>query len=150
MPVWLTWEAAKGLLGKLLPHLGVALAVIGALWFIDHRGYQRAMADRDARDKAMLAKIHSDQNRSEQRIAVMIDGFVSDYQRNHVGIEAMRADLHASAAQEIARETRLSNPAAGLTPGLLAKVNAARARGACAAAASGKLECAMPAAQGGH
>jgi len=134
---------------RFAPHIGLALALGFAVWWVDHQGYGRAMADRDRRDAGMLLQIRAELRQSEQRLAITIDGIASDYQRQRDALSRAGATLQPIILKEAARDPRLSDPAAGLTPGLLDAINRARATGACATAASGRIECAMPAAAAG-
>jgi len=137
MPAWLI---------RFAPHGLAALAVIGALWWIDHRGYRRAMAERDMRDARLLATIRTDLRRSEQALAAAIADAAAGYERRRAALDAQRATLQPILMREIASESRLADPALGLTPGLLDAVNRARAAGACAAPAPGGAPCPVPAA----
>jgi len=46
MPAWLTWK----MFWKVAPYIGGALALLGAVWYLDHKGYQRAEREAVARD----------------------------------------------------------------------------------------------------
>lgn len=136
MPTWLL---------RFLPHIGIALAIIGAMWWLDHRGYQRAMADRDARDAKILDRMRSELRQSEQRLAISIDGIAGTYDAQRKALARAGATLQPIILKEAVNDPRLSDPAAGLTVGLLDAINRARAAGPCAAAAAGRIECAVPA-----
>jgi len=140
MPAWLL---------RFLPQVGVALAVVGAIWWIDHDAYRRAMADREARDARMLEEMRSALRQSELRLSGSIDGITGIYARQREALARADAMLHPIIIKEAIDAPRLSNPAAGLTPGLLDALNRARAAGACAAADAGHIECALPAAAAG-
>lgn len=143
----LSWAAVKPLLLRLLPGAIGLLILIGTIRWIDHKGYQRAMADRDAADAKMLDQIRADLRQSERRLTTAIDGIAGDYQSQHDALARTSARLQPIILKEVARDPHLSDPAAGLTPGLLTALNQARAAGACATAASGRIACALPAAQ---
>ncbi len=134
---------------RFLPHAGIAVAIVGAVWWLDHKGYQRAMADRDRRDAAMLDQLRSDLRQSEQRLALSIDGIAGTFDAQREALSRAGAALQPVILKEAAHDPRLADPALGLTPGLLDAVNRARAAGACAAAASGRIACALPAAAAG-
>jgi hypothetical protein len=150
MPEWLAWSVIKPLLLKMLPGALAVVAIIGAVWWINHEGYQRAMTDRDAADAKMLVKIRDDLRVHEARLAVSIASVAGQYQGQHDALAAAGVRLRPIILQESKNAPRLSDPAAGLTPGLLAAVNQARSLGPCAAAPSGRIECALPAAASGH
>ncbi len=134
---------------RFLPHLGIALAIVGAVWWIDHQGYGRAMADRDARDARMLDMLRIALRDSEQRLARSIGQIEGDYQLRHDAILRAGTALQPIIVKETAHDPRLSDPALGLTPGLLDAVNRARATGPCAATVAGRIDCALPAASTG-
>jgi hypothetical protein len=133
-------------LARMLPHLGIALLIVGALWSIDHAGYRRAMAEREARDARLRDALRSELRRSEQRLALAIDRISADYQGRHDALAALAGSLRPIIIGEKIHAPRLADPALGLTPGLLAAVNRARAAGACAPTAAGAIACALPAA----
>jgi hypothetical protein len=130
---------------RLLPHVGIALALASAIWWIDHRGYSRAMADRDARDARLLGRLHTELRDSEQRLAASMAGIEGDYEASREALSRAGATLQPIIIKEAARDPRLSDPALGLSPGLLDTVNRARKAGACAAAPAGRIDCTMPA-----
>lgn len=141
MPGWLL---------RIMPQIGVALAIIGAVAWIDHRGYRRAILDRDAREAIMLAKLDEALRRSEHRLAGQVAAIDADYARHRASVAATRTIIQPIITREIARETRLADPASGLTPSLLDTVNRARATGACATGAAGSIICALPTAETSH
>lgn len=129
---------------RLLPHASLALALASALWWIDHRAYARAMADHNARDARILAEIHTALRLSEQRLGASIAGIGSDYEAQRMSLSQAAANLQPIILKEAAHDPRLSDPASGLPAGLLDAINRARAAGACAATASGRVDCALP------
>ena len=137
------------LLMRTLPQIGLALACLGAVWWIDHAGYRRAMADRDARDARLLDAMRTELRASEQRLDAAIDAVAGDYQGQREAIARTGATLQPIILKEAARDPRLSDPALGLAPRMLDAVNRARAAGACAPAAAGRIACAMSAAAAG-
>lgn len=144
IPAWLL---------RFLPQIGLALAVASAfgaaLWWIDHRGYARAIADRDTRDARMLASMQAALRASEQRLAGAMAALGADYEAQRGALARAGAALQPIIIKEAVRDPRLADPALGLSPGLLDAINAARATGACATAASGRIDCTLPAAPAG-
>jgi hypothetical protein len=135
MPMWLL---------RFMPHIGIAIAILGVVWWLDHAGYQRAMADRDARDAKILDQVRSDLRQSEQRLAIAIDGIAGTYDAQRAALARAGATLQPIILKEAANDPRLSDPAAGLTPGLLDAINRARSTSTCSAAAAGRIDCAVP------
>ena len=130
---------------RLLPQIGICLFVIATLWWIDRQGYRRAMADRDARDARMLEQLRVQLRATEQRLAIEIDALGNSYEAQRLAIAKTRSALRPIIVQEATHAPHLSDPAAGVTPGLLDAINRARAAGACAATTAGGIECAVPA-----
>lgn len=134
---------------RFLPHLIVIAAVLSGLAWVYHSG-GKAMEQRLALEREVQARITIKAVRdSEQRIAARlgdIDSGLGDVNRQ---IDtAQRTIIQPTIEREIIRETRLSDPAAGLTPGLLDAVNAAR-RLSCRSGPDGSVACPVPAAAAG-
>jgi hypothetical protein len=130
---------------RLLPHISIALALAAVVWWTDHRGYSRAMADRDARDAQLFSRLHAELRDSEHRLAAAMAGIEGDYEAARASVFRTGSALQPIIIKEAAHDPRLSDPGLGLTPGLLDAVNRARSAGACAAAPAGRIECTMPA-----
>lgn len=131
---------------RFLP-LGLAgLALVAAIWWIDQRGYRRALIERDMRDARLVALLRADLRRSEQALADSLAHIGAQYENRRAIVAARRAALQPIIVREIMRESRLADPALGLTPGLLDAVNKARAAGACATALAGDAACPLPSA----
>ncbi len=118
--------ALTALVLRFLPHILIALGIIGAMLWIDHRGYQRAVAD---------------QQRAEARARVHIAEELSKIDGNLAGkidkIRIIRSTINNTIQKEIIREARYTDPACDLTPGMFASINSARA-------ASGSITVALP------
>lgn len=132
---------------RFLPHLLVIVAIIGAVWWINDAGYDRAMSDRDAADAKMLSQIRTEQRRSEQRLAIAINAIDAAVASQIAGIDATHTETRRVIEREIIREPRLSDPAAGLTDGLFDAINRERAAIACAPTPAGGVSCTLPPAQ---
>ncbi|MBO9581053.1 MAG: hypothetical protein J7498_09200 [Sphingobium sp.] len=131
-------------LRRMLPYFGAVLALAATILWIDRFGYRRAMAERDARDAKLLGQIRIELRGSEQRLAISIASIEGDYEAVRRSLLRTGAALPPIILKEAAHDPRLSDPALGLSPGLLDAVNRARAAGACAAAAAGRIDCALP------
>jgi hypothetical protein len=133
------------------------LLILGALWFIDHRGYQRA------EDKYKLEKAEADAraleaNRlAEQRsrkLEQVMQGVVTEVDEK-LGVRLTSLDvlkqtiIQPTLTKEILSDPRYSNPDAGISVGMLDTLNTARAatNPACTSTANGGLTCPLPAAQ---
>jgi len=130
---------------RMLPYVGAALALAAAILWIDHRGYRRAIADRDARDTKLLGQLRFELRGSEQRLAESIIGIEGHYDAVRQSLSRTGATLTPIILKEVAHDPRLSDPALDLSPGLLDAINRARTAGACTAAAAGRIDCALPA-----
>lgn len=149
---WVIWSKIGGWLNPIrpfLPYVAGVAAILLALWWIDRSGYQRAQADQEARanfEYAVQARMLVRVERNLAQTIAAIDGTVAE---QIAGIEAVQIQLQPIIEREIIREKRLTDPAAGLTPGLLDAINRARATGACASTSDGGIVCALSAAEAG-
>ena len=133
------------LFSRIWPHLLVAGAIIGLILYIDHRGYQRAMEDRDRRDAKQLSELRKAIRESDERLV----GIVGRNDTDLAGkLDRLRV-VHTTVIQptierEIDNDPRLADPAMRYSDGLLRGLNAARASSSCAGRADGGIECAVP------
>lgn len=135
------------LLLRFLPHIALAAALLGAIWYLDHQGYQRAQED--AKFERMVT-------------AIMIDNFVdqlgedlraeiSTIDRNLAGrisdIDLSERIILPDIEKEVRNENRLRDPKLGITDVMRNAINRARGESACAAGTSGGDCVDMPAAR---
>lgn len=150
MPVWLL---------KYLPYGVVVIAVLGALWFVDHRGYKRA------EDQAKLERTlaHNAQLEANARQAALTQVFEKSLQDmatqsdRRLGDRLSQLDvtnrtiIQPTLVKEIRNDPRQSDPNNGITDGMLNTLNQARSfswpGGACVANADGSTTCALPPAR---
>jgi len=102
---------------RFLPHIAIALAIIGAIFFIDHRGYQRAQADQAKLEARIAAKITDAVDAIDKKTAVRIADIDT----------TQRTIVQPVLTREILANPRLSDPDAGITPAMRDAINAARA-----------------------
>ena len=124
-PVWLI---------KALPYIGAVVLVGGAVWYIDHRGYERADAEAAARATElelnrtqMKLDLQTMLNESEGRMASKImesDGRLA-LKLNDID-QVNRTVIQPTLTREIRNEVRLSDPNAGITDGVREALNTAR------------------------
>lgn len=133
----------------LLRCLSLALiigAIGGIAWRIDHNAGERMRNELAQQATRIENKVRSDLRQSEQRLALSMQKLGAEYQAGRHVIDNTRTIIKPTVTREIIREPRLSDPAAGLTDGLLGAVNRARtALGPCAATAGGGIRCPVPA-----
>jgi hypothetical protein len=103
------------LLARFIPHIAAALAIVGAVWWINDAGYERAQADQAALEKRLTARI---------------DATVADIDRVTAdrlgGIDAAdRTIIQPLLTREIAGAPRYSDPDCALTPGVFDALNRA-------------------------
>lgn len=135
------------ILRPLLPHIAAAAAVLGLVWWLDHRGYQRARADIAADAARIESRIRSDLRRSEQRLTDRLAAIDGNVAARIADVDTLhRTVIQPTVVKELTRETRYSDPAAGISDSLRAEINRALAAVACAPAADGGIVCALPAA----
>lgn len=140
------------ILSRIWPHLLAVAAVIGAVWYIDQRGYDRAQKEGQLQRAEAAATFNVLLRRSEGRLATIVttnDRVLAE------GIATVRT-YHRTVLQpviekEIADDPFLARPYARMSDGLWRSLNAALASSACARRADGGIECALPhaAAAGG-
>ncbi|MDF0540768.1 hypothetical protein PX699_00300 [Sphingobium sp. H39-3-25] len=136
MPAWLI---------RILPHVLVVAAVLGAIWWIDHRGYARARKDAAYERMVTATMIVRARRDSEAAMAAEIAAIGRTVGDQVAGIRQInRTIVQPTLTKEIASNARYSDPAAGVSVQLLDAINAARAASACAATAAGGIVCTLP------
>ncbi|MFC3795307.1 hypothetical protein [Sphingobium agri] len=135
------------LFSRIWPHLLAIAAIVGVVWYLDHRGYQRAVTDARLERAEAAAAFNILLRRSEGRLSAIVtsnDRALADK------VAALRAYhstiLQPSFEKEIANDPLLARANARLSDGLLGQLNAARTGSACARRADGGIECTLPAA----
>lgn len=115
-------------LRPLLPHIGIALALGLAIWWIGREGEKRAEArmQQQVMAQAILAERHT--RRIEAALGRSIASIDTRLARRVDAIDALHVTrIQPEIRKEIVRETRFSDPDLGLSVGLFEAVNAARA-----------------------
>lgn len=130
MPAWLTWK----LFWKVFPYIAAAAALIGAVWYIDHKGYQRAKHEEELAD----AKRKADMAEFERLLAIKVKGIEDSMQTaintsdanvlsRMSSIDTVnKTIIQPTLTKEIHSETRFTDPSAGITDGMLRELNRAR------------------------
>lgn len=149
MPVWLI---------RLLPYAAAALALIAAVWYIDHRGYKRAEAEATARDtqrKLDLQEFNTMLAEQARRLEGSMQAAINQsdarlVQQLHSLEVTNRTIIQPTLTKEIQREVRFTDPAAGITDIMRQELN--RARGfsqqrPCPAGSNAVACFALPAAE---
>ena len=134
------------LLRLIAPHIAVVAAIAAIIWWIDDNAADRTREQLAAASAASEIRLRADLRQSEQRLAETLHGIDRSVTDQLAAIDLVGTVIQPTVTREIIRDPRLSDPDAGLTAGLLAAVNRARAAGACSATADGGIECALPAA----
>jgi hypothetical protein len=132
---------------RFLPHLAMALALLGAIWWLDHQGYERARREAEARDLKLRTELQADLRQVEQALSRQFAAIDAATARTHAGIAQTRTVLQPTLVKELTRETRYADPDAGISDGLRAAIDRARAAVACAPAPDGGIVCTLPAAE---
>jgi hypothetical protein len=130
MPVWLTWK----LFWKVAPYIGAILLLIGAVWYIDHRGFERAEAQATAREnerKQLLAEFNRVMAEKTKNLEGSMQTAIT--QSDAMVVKALtglditnKTIIQPTLMKEIQSETRFTDPAAGLTVGMQESLNRAR------------------------
>ena len=129
MPVWLA---------RYLPHLLVVGAVIGAIWFIDHRGYQRAQKDaqfeRLVTARLIDRRIAQLENEPAQQLHELDGALVAELGN----IETVRRTVVQPAIEEAIRnDPSLGDPDRAVDRSVLDALNTAIEQSACPGRAAG-------------
>ncbi len=125
----------KALIDRYWPHLLIIITIGLGVWFLDHRGYERAKQEQaleEARAAAQASELRRQieqalnerLNRIDHALAERIDAI----DRRH------RTHLTPIIEREIRNDPRLTDPAAGLSDSVRSALNTAR-RGDDSAAA---------------
>lgn len=127
MFAWCTKAAIKGFFGQYWLQLVILAALIGAVLFIDHRGYARAQAEDKAREleraeltAAAVGAIDKELDQRLAKISADLGGRIDTIDKEGKTI------VQPIITSELVRDPRLARPDSCLSPGLLAAVNAAR------------------------
>ncbi|AMK18684.1 hypothetical protein [Sphingobium sp. MI1205] len=132
---------------RIWPHLLVVAAVLGGLWYVDHRGYQRARKDFQMDQLKIRAMFDGLLRDSEGRMAGVIRFQDRDLADKIAAVKVYhRTIIQPAIEKEIAHDPALARPDARMSDGLWRQLNAALAGSACSRRADGGIECALPAA----
>jgi len=130
MPAWLTWK----LFWKVAPYIGGVLLLGAAVWFLDNRGYERAEAEAAARDTERKLQLAAFNILMAQKVDGLEDSMQTSInesdarvmgQMDRIGV-VNRTIIQPTLVKEIQSEPRFSDPAAGITDGMLNELNRAR------------------------
>jgi hypothetical protein len=127
MGAWFTKEALGAFFSKYGLQLAILAAIVGGLWYVDHRGFERAKAEDLARanERALIT----------QAVVSKVDGDLAGKLNaigGQLGIKIDTLDREGKTVvqpiitRELAADPRLAAPGSCLTPGLLDAINAAR------------------------
>jgi hypothetical protein len=132
----------------LLPHALVIGVIAGVVWWIDDNAADRTRSEIESQlAKAKIDHL-KDLRESEQRLvnvlnknAVQVSAQLNDLDTRH------RTIIQPTLIKELTRETRLSDPAAGITDGVREQLNRSLPPVSCTSTAGGGIRCALPDAQ---
>lgn len=114
-------------LGRHWPTLACAAAVIGAAWYLDHRGYRRATADAAAAQAEERLRGEREARRIEKALSAAV-GAIDGRLAERIGeIEQVRTTIVQPIRTEIADDPRYRSADCALSDGLFGRINAARA-----------------------
>lgn len=117
MPFWL----------RVLPY-GIGLAALAfAVWFLDHRGYQRAETERNLQEASFTVIMDQRVREIEDSMQDKINKSDAALKEQVDGLEfTNKMVIQPTLMKEIHSETRFTDPATGITDGMLVQLNAAR------------------------
>lgn len=131
---------------RFLPHAIVVAAILGAILWIDHSGYQRARKDVQQERLVTALMLTRAAREMEANLGQRMTEHDAAAARVERVIEQTRTVYQPIITKEIASVPRLSDPDLGITDRMFEAINRARTAGACSAAADGAIVCAVPAA----
>lgn len=156
---WLSWKTV-GLFFKAYGlQILLLIAVLGGLWYVDHRGYQRADNEhklKDAQTATLQAQINtavSDlRGKFQQDLQQIVQRHDAELFRKLNDLDITEKTIvQPTLVKEIASAPHLTDPAYGITDGMLRVLNQARASswpsGACTSGADGSTTCRLPPAR---
>jgi len=128
-----------------LPHLLVALAVVGVIWWIDSSAAERTRDEIETARVRAENQLRSDLRQTEQRLAGTIQQIAAQVGAQISTLETRHETIiKPTLVRELTRETRLSDPSAGITDGVRAQLNRSLPPVACATRPDGGISCALP------
>lgn len=134
----------SAILSKLWPHLLAVAAILGFAWWIDHRAAVRARAEMEAAASRSENRTREELRASEQRLSAAISDIGRAVGAQIGAIDVIhKTEIRPTLVKELARETRFTDPAAGLSDGVREQINRALAAVACSPRAGGGIECAV-------
>lgn len=108
-----------------LPHLVIAAGLLFGIWYIQDQGYRRAQREYERRELTQAILVLRAEKRLEAKLQQAIGAIGIDVDTRLTELGAARASVQTILQREIIREPRFSDPAAGITPGMLDALNRA-------------------------
>lgn len=128
-----------------LPHALVVALIAGLIWWIDDNAADRTRDQIAAQAAQAEIRLRADLRTFEGRLGdkialngAQVSGQISDLGALH------RTIIQPTLIKELSRETRMSDPAAGITDGVRKELNRALAAVACAPRPDGGIRCTLP------
>lgn len=125
MPIWLV---------KYLPYGIVVAITLGGLWYVDHRGYQRAEVEATLRDTQRQLDLSHFNNRLAEQTRTLENSMQTAISNSDANLAqrlsrldiANKTIIQPTLTKEIRREVRFTDPAAGITDIMRQELNRAR------------------------
>lgn len=113
---------------RFLPHIAIALAIISGVWYIDHKGYQRAKHDAERRQLVDAIANERKVRRIEKALSETTGELDAALGRKLDKINTLGAATLATLQKGINNDPRYRDPACALGDGVWRTLNEARAR----------------------
>lgn len=126
-----------------VPFVALAALLMGAVWFLDHRGYERAERDAERRWQEQIAIAAADARRRERETASAINKIDKNTSERLKNLQVKRQTIVQNITQELANDPRYYNREFALSDRVQHYINSARAESSVAAA-SGKSVVELP------
>lgn len=129
---------------RYLPHFLIVAAVLLGVWYLDHRGYERATKDRDAADAKLHAAIQKDILAFERRSGARENARAGETRATLETIARNTAAGQTRIIKEMTHEVRFTDPVLGIPERVRDEINRPFAPSPCARLADGGIRCSVP------
>ncbi len=126
------------ILFRILPYFAGVSLILGAIWYLDHKGYQRAQKDAKFERMATAMLIDRYVSGLEERLRDTIASIDRNLAAKIDDIELVqRTIIQPTIEKEIRNDPRFSDNSLGLTDGMRDAINRARSQSAGPASLTG-------------
>lgn len=110
-----------------VPFVALAALLMGAVWFLDHRGYERAERDAERRWQEQIAIAAADTRRREREITSAVNTIDKNTGERLKNLQVKRQTIVQNITQELANDPRFYSREFSLSERVQHYINSARA-----------------------